>query len=141
MNHIWKFIFIFLSLIFSKQSLSASQPENSWLGRNGIWYCNDGYKNVGGICEAIDVPENAYALGSEWYCKSGYVRFQEKCTLKENFRNIFGSDAPLPGSISSSLKESSIPGLNSKNNVPTLNANPNITIGPLIRSCAEVDSC
>jgi hypothetical protein len=140
MNYLCKLAFILSSLIFSQTSLSASQPENSWLGSSGDWYCDDGYKKVGDTCEAIDIPENSYAFGSEWYCESGYVRFQGKCALKRLI-NFAGSDTPQPGSISSSLKDFSTPTLNSNSIVPSFKEPSNGTGQSVIRSCAENGSC
>jgi len=141
MNYSLKLVFILCGLSFSHISLTASPPENSWIGSSGSWYCNDGYKRVSDTCEVIEVPENAYAFGSEWYCESGYVRLKEKCTLKGSLRNIAGSDTPQPGSISSNPKDFSSPIYNTSNPTTTFNAPPSNTSQPLIRSCAENGSC
>jgi len=121
MNYFCKLAFMLAGLAFSHISQPASSPENSWVGSSGSWYCNDGYKRFGDTCEVIEVPENAYALGSEWYCESGYVRIQEKCTLKANLRNVADSDAAPPGSISSQPNDFSTPIYNSNNPATTTN--------------------
>lgn len=53
-------------------------PENSWVSGSN-WYCNNGYRKVGGKCEALNIPVNAWVSGSNWYCNSGYQKVGDRC--------------------------------------------------------------
>ena len=43
------------------------------------WYCNSGYRKVGDHCEKVIAPSNATVYGSTWYCNNGYKKVGETC--------------------------------------------------------------
>jgi len=52
-------------------------PENASLRKYGSgWLCDRGYRGVGGNCDVVDVPDNAYSTnrsyGRGWECNRGY---------------------------------------------------------------------
>ena len=59
-------------------------PENARANSYGNgWRCNRGYRETGGKCFAITIPENAYATdklyGRGWECKYGFRRADSAC--------------------------------------------------------------
>ncbi len=43
------------------------------------WYCNSGYKKVRNQCQSINAPPNSITNGPEWYCINGYKQIGNKC--------------------------------------------------------------
>ena len=59
-------------------------PENATSMSYGKgWECIQGYRPDRGACNAVNVPDNAYATGSSygrgWKCKRGYRQLDEAC--------------------------------------------------------------
>ena len=83
------------------QGDSVELPENaSEKSYGGGWECNYGYRAIGGICVAIQVPANGYLVDSSsgrgWKCDRGYRAVKEACVIvnvAENAHlNSSGSD-------------------------------------------------
>ena len=53
-------------------------PENAYVIKDQ-WYCKNGYKKVGNSCEPISVPANAYSIKDQWYCNNGYKKVGNSC--------------------------------------------------------------
>lgn len=71
--------YIVLIIYFLSINLNAQNiPENAWASGT-IWYCNDGYKKKGNKCIKFSVPDNAWVSGSSWYCNDGYSKTNNKC--------------------------------------------------------------
>ena len=49
----------------------------------GGWRCRPGYRESAGACDAIEIPENAYAekgaYGSGWKCRHGFRESDGSC--------------------------------------------------------------
>ncbi len=61
-------------------------PKNARLKNYGSgWECKAGYRKNGKICDAINVPENAYlknsSFGKGWKCNWGYREFDNNCVV------------------------------------------------------------
>lgn len=148
MKMYYKLAAVFVLLAIKQTASNAadtaiSLPENSWLGDNGVWYCDDGFKKSEGDCVAIEIPENAFAYGSEWYCKTGFVRLQGKCLAKAEAERLTGktSDIPLTGSIAASTKSFTSSAVNAQqqsNDSSASQSNPSPSYSGL---CAENGSC
>ena len=66
--------YIALVIYFLSTSLNAQNiPENAWASGT-TWYCNDGYKKKENQCIKFIVPANAWVSGSSWYCNEGYSK-------------------------------------------------------------------
>ena len=135
--------FLLLQISSNAADTTNTLPENAWLGDNGAWYCDDGFKKANNACVAIQVPENAFAYGSEWYCKTGFVRSQNKCVSKAVASSIAnqGSDTPLTGSIAASTKtftSSQSTAQQSSTNSSLQTTQPSSSYS---RACAENGSC
>jgi len=135
--------FLLLQISSNAADTTNTLPENAWLGDNGVWYCDDGFKKADNACAAIQIPENAFAYGSEWYCKTGFVRSQSKCVSKTVASSIAsqGSDTPLAGSIAASPKSftSSQPAAQQPSSNSSFQATQPSPI--YSRACAENGSC
>ena len=57
---------------------SNGPPANSWVAGSN-WYCKEGFRRVGNLCEAVIAPANAFISGSNWYCNSGFRKAGDKC--------------------------------------------------------------
>jgi len=66
----------------------AINPENSFV-QGSQWYCNTGFKKVGGKCEKVINPENSFVQGSQWYCNTGFKKVGGKCEKVINPENSF----------------------------------------------------
>ena len=53
-------------------------PDNAFV-QGSNWYCNNGYKKTGNKCEKIDVPANAFVQGPNWYCNIGFKKIENQC--------------------------------------------------------------
>lgn len=83
-----KFLLLALLLIGSG-SLAAQAgaddiPENASAKRYGSgWTCDSGYRETGGLCALLEVPENAFVTKSDrrrgWECSRGYTIEDESC--------------------------------------------------------------
>ncbi|UCF87363.1 MAG: hypothetical protein JSV71_01250 [Nitrospiraceae bacterium] len=84
LNKIILYLIIVILFIISKYVIYKSHaqdykvPENAYISGNN-WYCKSGYYRFGNKCLDLSVPENAYISGKKWYCKSGYKLTGNKC--------------------------------------------------------------
>ena len=69
---------LILLLFLCSIDSSFAIPNNAWV-MGSNWYCNDGYKKSGNSCLKINVPANAYTYGSTWYCNIGYKKSGGRC--------------------------------------------------------------
>lgn len=53
-------------------------PANAFVSGSN-WYCKEGFRKVGEMCEAITIPPNAFVSGSNWYCKEGFRKAGDRC--------------------------------------------------------------
>ncbi len=58
------------------------------------WYCNNRYRQVGGSCQQVVAPLNATIYGSTWYCNNGYKQVGSFCE-----KVIAPANATVYGSI------------------------------------------
>ena len=69
-------VLVFASPGFAQDGTGVP-PSNAQSRTFGVgWDCNIGFREVGGTCAAIDIPENAYATGRSygtgWACRRGF---------------------------------------------------------------------
>ena len=71
----------------------SSAPPNSFV-YGSDWYCNKGYRKVGGSCEEVKAPPNSFVYGSDWYCNKGYRKVGGSCEEVKAPPNsfVYGSD-------------------------------------------------
>lgn len=62
----------------SPAPIPVSVPSNAY-AIGSYWYCSSGYKQVGNGCEKIIAPLNATVYGSAWYCNGGYRQVGNQC--------------------------------------------------------------
>lgn len=123
----------FLLLFVSQIGYTAERPENSWVGKSGQWYCDDGYALVEGDCKQIIIPDNSYAVGSDWFCSEGFLKFNGKCFKPEQLKK---SKDSFIGAVIGSRNETGHVIANAENQL--LNSTSQSSY---IRSCAENGSC
>ena len=68
----------FLWLFAPRADAQVKAPPNATVS-GSVWYCNNGYKQVGDLCEAVKAPPNATVSGSVWYCNNGYKQVGDLC--------------------------------------------------------------
>ena len=67
LNFIFLAFFTITQNFVYSQNTSANLPKNAHLSIYGTgWDCDIGYREIDNICEAIDLPENAYFTGSDF---------------------------------------------------------------------------
>lgn len=59
-------------------------PAGGYLDPTGVkWRCLRGYRETGGACERIALPDHAYltddTFGSDWACERGYKKTSDDC--------------------------------------------------------------
>ena len=93
----WVPVFGFLitaTVLISMNATAVSFPENATAERYGDgWACNPDFREKDGGCEAIVIPENAFAdgstYGSGWSCARGYREVREACVEITVPRNAY----------------------------------------------------
>jgi hypothetical protein len=70
--------------IASAQVDSVDVPENAHRKEYGTgWDCDRGYRRLEGLCNLVEVPENAYptnvAYGQGWKCSHGFKEISGNC--------------------------------------------------------------
>jgi len=73
------------SIVFAEVNKEI-MPKNAHPKTYGSgWECNPGYQKIGKICDAINVPENAYltnsSFGNGWKCNWGYRKSDDSCVV------------------------------------------------------------
>ena len=127
-----KFLALFLLLV-SSIGYTADRPVNSWVGKSGQWYCNDGYLFVEDDCKPIIIPKNSYAVGADWFCKDGFLKYNGKCSTPEQLEK---SKDSLIGAVIGSRNQTGHVESN------TISQSSNSSSDPsYMRSCAENGSC
>lgn len=69
-------------------------PANATAGRYGAgWQCDHGFRLRGGVCVALEIPENAYMTkstsGNGWECRRGYLEEGAACVALELPENAY----------------------------------------------------
>ena len=70
-------------------SSANANPPNSH-AVGTTWYCKSGYKRVGYQCQRRDKPNNSFITGSSWNCKNGYKRVGNQCQ-----KMVVSAEVPL----------------------------------------------